>query len=277
MIKVIGVLKNQELFDAEVAKAEGRPPRAYHGVFASHPDSDTRLQQVVGEAGRPAAGATRVNQDEYLRMLDKTVFGDSPAQGIFRNGNFYHVDFGMVLSFPRDWRVQNAADRVIARSNGDLATVELRGAGPAQGAPLDALRKALRGNLGTETTQLSINGLPAAVTTTSVQGLPTRVAVVFLGKAAFLIGGQAKNAQAMQRALPEINATINSFHAMSDAERKLAQPLTLRVITASKDTRFANLAVKSPLGKNALSLLRLLNGLYPNGEPLAGQPLKVVE
>src|SRR5678816_4205956 len=38
MIKVIGVLKNQELFDAEMAKSEGRQPRSYHGVFASHPD-----------------------------------------------------------------------------------------------------------------------------------------------------------------------------------------------------------------------------------------------
>ena len=45
MIKVIGVLKNQELFDAELAKAEGREPRSYHGVFASHPDADTRLQR----------------------------------------------------------------------------------------------------------------------------------------------------------------------------------------------------------------------------------------
>ena len=45
--------------------------------------------------------------------------------------------------------------------------IDLRGAGPAQGWPLDALRKALRGNLGPETTQLSINGLQAAVTTTS--------------------------------------------------------------------------------------------------------------
>ena len=277
MIKVIGVLKNQELFDAEVAKAEGRQPRSYHGVFASHPDNDTRLQQVVGEAGRPVSGTVRVNQEDFLRVIDKMIYGDSPAQGIFRNGNFYHVDFGMVMTFPRDWRVQNDAERVIARNRGDEATVELRGAGPAQGSPLDALRKVLRGNLGTETAQQPVNGLPAAVTTTSVQGLPTRVALVFLGKSAFLIGGQGKNAQALQRALPEINAAINSFHAISDAERKQAQPLTLRIINAPKEARFTALAVNSPLGKNAVSLLRLLNGLYPNGEPLTGQPLKVIE
>jgi predicted Zn-dependent protease len=158
-------------------------------------------------------------------------------------------------------------------------TIRLRwfGAGPAQGSALDALRRALRGNLGPETTQLSINGLQAAVTTISMQGLPTRVALIFLGKSAFLVGGQAKTAQAMQRALPEINAAINSFRAISEAERKLARPLTLRVINAPKDARFEDIARNSPLAKNAVSQLRLINGLYPNGEPLAGQPLKVIE
>ncbi len=277
MIKVIGVLKNQELFDAEVAKSEGREPRSYHGVFASHPDADTRLQQVVAEAGKPAPGATRVNQEEFLRVIDKLVFADSPAQGIIRNGNFYHVDFGMAMTFPRDWRIQNQPDKVVARNRGDDVIIDLRGAGPAQGSALDALRKVLRGNLGAETTQLSINGLQAAVTTTRMQGLPTRVALIFLGKSAFLIGGQAKSEQAMQKALPEINATINSFHALSDAERKIARPLTLRVINAPKDAKFAELARTSPLAKNAASHLRLINGLYPNGEPLAGQALKVIE
>jgi predicted Zn-dependent protease len=277
MIKVVGVLKNQELFDAETARAEGRPPRAYHGVFASHPDADTRLQQVVAEAGRPVAGADRLNQDEYLRVIDKLVFADSPAQGIVRNGNFYHVDFGLALTFPRDWKIRNQPANVAASNPANDVILDLRGAGPAQGSALEVLRKVLRGNLGGETTQLSINGLPAAVTTTSMQGLPTRVAVIFLGKSAFLLGGQAKSAQAMQRALPDINAAINSFRAISEAERKLARPLTLRIINAPKDARFADLARNSPLPRNAVSYLRLINGMYPDGEPLSGQALKVIE
>ena len=110
-----------------------------------------------------------------------------------------------------------------------------------------------------------------------MQGKPTRVAIVFLGKSAFLIGGQALNAQTMQRVLPEINVAINSFHAMTDEEYRLARPLTLRVINAPRDARFADLARTSPLGKNAVSYLRLINGMYPSGEPRPGQPLKVVE
>jgi predicted Zn-dependent protease len=81
----------------------------------------------------------------------------------------------------------------------------------------------------------------------------------------------------MREALPEINATIASFHAMTDTERNSVRPLTLRVINAPKGETFAELARNSPLGKNAVAHLRLLNGLYPNGEPVAGQPLKIVE
>ena len=100
---------------------------------------------------------------------------------------------------------------------------------------------------------------------------------MFLGKSAYLIGGQAKTEGAMQQALAAINATITSFHAMSETERNSARPLTLRVINAPPGATFAELARSSPLGKNAVSYLRLLNGLYPQGEPAAGQALKIVE
>ena len=81
----------------------------------------------------------------------------------------------------------------------------------------------------------------------------------------------------MQQALPEINATIASFHAMTDTERNSVRPLTLRIINAPAGATFAELARNSPLGKNAVAHLRLLNALYPNGEPVAGQPLKIIE
>ena len=166
MIKVIGVLKNQELFDAEVAKAEGRQPRSYHGVFASHPDADQRLQEVVGEAGK-LAGSGRVNQEEFLRMIDKVPFGYSESQGFVRNFTFYHRELGLVLKFPDTWRISNKPDSVSASNRGDDVMIEMRLAGRAQGAPADILRKQI-GNA-REITSTTINGLPAAIATTSIR------------------------------------------------------------------------------------------------------------
>jgi predicted Zn-dependent protease len=51
----------------------------------------------------------------------------------------------------------------------------------------------------------------------------------------------------------------------------------LRVITAPAGATFAELAKNSPLPGNAAVHLRLLNGLYPKGEPTAGQALKIIE
>ncbi|MNC90396.1 hypothetical protein D3C83_64880 [compost metagenome] len=70
---------------------------------------------------------------------------------------------------------------------------------------------------------------------------------------------------------------MTSFHAMTGPERAFAQPLRVRVITASAGMTFTELAKLSPLGRFAEGHLRVLNGLYPKGEPVEGQPLKIVE
>jgi len=277
MIKVVGVLKNQELFDAEVAKAEGREPRAYHGLFASHPDNDTRLQEVVREAVKFKSAENRIGREEFMRHMEGMVFADSPAQGIVRNNNFYHPDLGLTLTFPAGWRVRNNAQNVVATSPGRNALIDLRSAGRAEGTPADVLRKVLKLGAGSSVTTQPLGSLQAATTETTLSGKPTRVTVVFLGTQAYAIGIQASDAAAFREHKAAMDAATNSFHAMTAQERALAKPLRLRVVTAQPGQTFAALARNSPLGKFAENHLRVINGLYPSGEPVAGQSLKIVE
>jgi len=276
-VKVIGVLKNQELFDAEVAKAEGRQPRAYHGLFATHPDNDTRLREIVGEAARFKQATTRTGQEELLRRIDRMVFADSPSQGIVRNNHLYHAELGLAMRFPAGWRVQNRPRNVVALSPGGEALIDLRSGGPAQGSPEAVLRGFVTLPFGAQVAPTTVNGLPAATATTTIGGYPTRVLSVFLGKAAYLIGAQAKTTAALNRYRSAIEDSFLSFHAITDEERALARPLRLRVITAQPGLTFGELAQRSPLGRFAEGHLRVINGMYPSGEPVAGQPLKVVE
>ncbi len=276
-VKVLGLLKNQELFDAEIARAEGREPRRYSGLFATHPDNDTRLQQVVSEAARFKQTTTRTAQEDYLRRIDRVVFGDSPSQGIVRNNDFYHAELGFALRFPAGWRVQNRPQSVTATSPQGEALIELRAAGPARGSPAEVLRSKVSLGFGGQVTTTTINGLPAAVANTTIGGQPARVASVFLGKLAYLIGARARSSAAFNQYQGEIEASLASFRAITDQERQLARPLRLRVITAPAGLTFAELARRSPLGQFAEGYLRVINGLYPAGEPAAGQPLKIVE
>jgi len=277
MIKVVGVLKNQELFDAEVAKAEGREPRRYHGLFASHPDNDTRLQEVVREAGKVSGTENRINREEFLRRMEHMVFGDSPEQGIVRNNTFFHSKLGLTLQFPAGWKVQNGTQNVTSMSPDRNALVDLRSAGAAQGAPSDVLRRLLKLGNGSSVTPITIGGLQAAVTQLPISGKPTRVAVVFLGKSAFAIGLQASSDAAFRQYQNVMETSLQSFHAITAQEREQAKPLRIRVINASAGTTFADLAKKSPLGRFAEGHLRVINGLYPTGEPVTGQALKIVE
>ena len=71
MIDVVTVLKAQEEFDKFQARKEGRQPKAYHGVFSSHPSNDKRLQQVIGAAKRfKSAGTRATNHDGYLQRIN---------------------------------------------------------------------------------------------------------------------------------------------------------------------------------------------------------------
>jgi predicted Zn-dependent protease len=277
MVKVVAVLKNQELFDAEVAKAEGRQPRAYHGLFASHPDNDTRLQQVVGEAARFKQASVHTGQEEFLRRTDRMIYADNPKQGVLRNHHFYHAELGVAVSFPPGWQARNRPQNVSATGPQGEAIVDMRAGGPAKGTPAEVLRRALKLSSSEAVTPTTVNGMQAAIVTTTVGGRPTRAICVFHGKAAYLLAGQARSAAGFQQYEKDIEATLMSFREMTDEERALARPLRLRVITASPGLTFAALARKSPLGSYAEGHLRVINGRYPAGEPVAGQPLKIVE
>src|SRR5687767_1600 len=86
VIDVVGVLKNQEVFEIDRAREEGREPRIYHGVFSTHPSADQRLQQAVSVAENPSSnGGTRVGREEYLQRIQGMSFGSSKAQGIVRD------------------------------------------------------------------------------------------------------------------------------------------------------------------------------------------------
>ena len=303
MIKVIGVLKNQETFDAQLAQEENRPPRVYHGLFASHPENDARLKEVIAEAGRVVSASTVVNavtntgvasagaivnrgerRDAFLAKLDGVVFADNTSQGVVRNNTFYHAELGLVMKFADGWRVLNRPDRLRAIAPGGEAFIDILIETPPQGtagtaamAPQDRLKRKVA--VDGEVDVTPVNGQPAAIG--NVRGANVRAGIVYLNQTepqkAFALVGQAKTADALKRHLDAINASFKTMRAFADADKKLAEPLRIRIITADAGTRYAELAKKSPLGRHAEAQLRLINAHYPTGEPTPGQKLKVIQ
>lgn len=115
MVGVIGILKDQELFAAARARAEGRAVQSYHGLFSTHPRNDKRLQEVIKAAERYRnPNASGDDNGRFLRLTDGMTYGDSEAQGIVRDNRFYHKDLDLFIEFPDGWRINNGVSAITA-------------------------------------------------------------------------------------------------------------------------------------------------------------------
>ena len=146
MIHVVATLKEQEQFEKARARAEGREPRIYHGLFSTHPDNDTRLQEAVASAGVANATSTgkTENRAQYLGAVSGLAFGSSRGQGMVRENRFYHANFQFTLAFPQGWRVDNRTNELVAVSPDKNNTLRLTAQAPPPGvtSPREFARRA---------------------------------------------------------------------------------------------------------------------------------------
>jgi predicted Zn-dependent protease len=283
MIDVVGVLKNQEEFEKQRAKAEAREPRNYHGVFASHPSADQRLQEVVAEARKDKTSATvRRERDTYLQQIDGLVFGDSAQSGIRKGSAFYHRDMNFAVQFPKGWRLENAPDAVTAQSPRRDALIRLQAEDlNRHQSPEDYLKARLKG------TTLRDGGPLPGLALPSYSGLVTantpfgrrdvRASVIFRDNLAFLFLAVAKTDDVAQQYREAFVETARGLHSLTPAEKQVAGGLRLRVIQTSGQQTFAQLALTTPVTNYAESVLRLINDKYPAGEPTPGQSIKIIQ
>ena len=135
------------------------------GFFDSHPATPERFAEATSRAEvvRWEPGfAIASTREEYLRKIDGMVVGPAAAQGVFRGDTFLHADLGIALRFPRGWRRENTAARVIAASPSSdaIALLEMQGSGtdPRAAAVEYAQRQGVRLS---ETQPLTLGGYPA--------------------------------------------------------------------------------------------------------------------
>ena len=68
---------------------------------------------------------------------------------------------------------------------------------------------------------------------------------------------------------------IRSFRPIAANERNIADPVSIEYVRSDGKT-YAQLAAENPFDTYAEDLLRLYNGDYPRGEPVAGEWIKIV-
>ena len=125
MYDVLAVLKDQEIYSKKVAKQRGIEPRNYHGVFASHPSNDKRLQEILDNVSQNFVKGTNKSKSNYLAMIEGMVFGDSQQAGVTRGNEFFHGPLNLYLSSPENWEIINNANSLVFKAPFGEATLQV--------------------------------------------------------------------------------------------------------------------------------------------------------
>jgi predicted Zn-dependent protease len=286
MIRVVRVLKEQELFERDRARAEGRDARIYHGVFSTHPDNDTRLREVVTAASKVegrAAGQVE-NTETYLQRIDGLAFGSSRRQGMVRDNRFYHADFQFTIAFPQGWNIQNDPRQLLATSRDRNHVMLVTAQAPPAGvtSARDFTLRGLASKRLDQSESLTINGLDAFTTIVRGDNSPfgnasnVRYVVIYHNNLMWIVRGASRAGAPAPEGDVLFTSAAKTFRQLRTEEFKLAEPNRLRIVRAPEGATVASLAARSPLASYSVEQHRLINGLYPQGEPTAGALVKVV-
>lgn len=278
MLDVIRVLKNQSSFAEAQAKQQGREPQGYHGVFASHPDNDTRLQNVVSAANQYMVQNGKTKRDDYLNRINGMTFGDSEKQGIRSGQHFYHLAMGFAVKFPKDWQINNKPESVQSVAAGGKAFIEM-GAEDLNRrlSPFQFIQQRLGFDKLKSGQALSVRGLDGYTGIVEVKGNLGRVSVIYLGDKAFIFFGGVKDKRLFSQFDNLFLATAKSLHRLQDKEIPLAKAKKIAVKKVGKGDSYQSWSSRSRISNAPMMQLRLLNADYPAGELRRGQRAKSVQ
>jgi predicted Zn-dependent protease len=285
MVDVIQVLRSQERFAADQARAEGKTPTQGPDWLASHPSNEQRLEDIRQIAAGYDRKAKYLDEGRarYLQAIDGLPFGESREQGLTRGRNFYHEPLGIALTAPQGWRIQNSPDAItLINAPGDAGLIVQLAPPKAGKTHEEIIKSAFKPTQG-RVEKDDINGLAATRftgTRQSAQGQSQGiVATLITGPQSnnFVLLHAARDAAARQRAAAGLREAESSFRALTAADRKAAEPWSIRTVAFPRGG-FPELARRSPLMTNPEQQLRLINGVY-GGEtqPGVGQLVKIIQ
>jgi predicted Zn-dependent protease len=275
LLGVIGVLKDQEQYQRVKAKSAGKPTGTYHGLYATHPRNDQRLKTVVRAANELDTDGYVENPEqpgEFRAHMEGLVWGAS-VQDQRAENRYYHNKLAFTFEHPPGWNMVAGSKSIVASAPDGSATLTLTlKRRDAKAAPRAVLEGAAGGTLsvGTELEQAGLKGYTAVASNGSDA---RRLGVIDYNNLSYLFEGKAQDFPAADATLL---AMIESFRPMHPKERATGTPRYIHYIQVPRGATMSSLAagVRIP---DAEAKLRLINGLYPRGEPRTGDWIKVIK
>jgi len=277
MIDVITVLKNQEDFNRLVSNNSG----GYHGLFATHPRNDTRLQQAIAQVSDISGNQiTQTDNTLFRERLDGLVIGQSQrSQTQDARNRYYQALLGYTVVFPDEWQIDETTTTVTA-SNAEQGTIRIEAQRIQENIEP---RLFIRDKLGISQLQksekleqyrlLGHTGVAVSPETGNTQ----RIASIYLGPRVFTFRAEITDADSIDEIDEELLASIRTFRAIQQGEISSGTEAKIKFVQASEFFDFAVVAQSSRIANYPEESLRLLNGYYPRGTPEAGEWVKLIE
>jgi len=276
---VLAALSRQSALEARV---QGRTNRQTPEWASTHPLSENRMQRALAEAratGRLGTGVR--NRDQFLRELEGITVDDDPAQGIIEGASFTHPDLRIQFSVPQGYLMSNGTDAVTI--SGSAGKAQFRGGqftGNLDNAILLAFRQLTEGqaNFPVPPPQhLTINGMPAAVTTAHVN---TDSGPIDASVAAYQWDPQRVYYFIMLTpggyGVSPFVPMINSLRRITPAEAAAIRPRIIHVETVRPGDTIQSLASQMAYRDFKLERFLSLNGLASNAVLAPGRKVKLV-
>jgi predicted Zn-dependent protease len=282
MLEVIQILRTNRRFVGDIAAGEGKTPRTYHGVFATHPRDDQRLRRGAAGVSDEVVNIRFTDDGEFRAALDGMLYGGGTmpqnvpkpeAGSVVDKVNKYSI------LFPDDWTTE-LGPPLRSTSEKENEWIELRvstrngSKTPAEyvQANLPAIQLFAAKNIRLNT----LSGHMGVVNTQAENAKSQRLAVIFNGNRVYEVNyyNTANSTSKHDDRFQEILTTLKPYRDVTASPQKLPR---IRYVKAKQGMTFRALDRALHMGAYGEQQLRAINGYYPFGEPDPGEWIKIVQ
>ncbi|MBE7636544.1 M48 family metalloprotease [Sneathiella sp. P13V-1] len=274
-------LEDHAEFEKKKAGKDGQSGQ--FDFFASHPQTEDRIDRARSLARQADEGERDNGRDRYLAATDGLKYGDDIKEGVIRGRTFIHPDLRLTFDAPKGFQLINSTRAVYAQDrNGnrmvfDMDPRGLRGQSAASYLQNVWMKNYQVGNI----QSLDVNGAQAAYSRINIKQNNGRVTYLTAVVINFGYERVVRFAYTSKRRSNELEEryieSFQSFRPIAYSEASKIKQLTLAIKTVGYREDLDDLVDEMPEGKFRKDLFLLLNPEFKKRDPKRGDQYKIIQ
>jgi predicted Zn-dependent protease len=257
--------------------------------LSTHPDPGDRYNTVhqLSTQWQTQLGSSdwKVNQDNYLQMIDGIIYGEDPRQGYVEGNTFYHPELKFRYTYPAGWRYENTPTQVnMGPEDGKALMVFTLSPQKTLQSAADTTLQQLGLTL-LETKNTTVNGMQAKATVarqvnqdqSTGQQTSNMVLTYFIQYSPYIYVFHGVSAEADFNAyFKMMESSMKTFARLTDPSKINVKPTKLLVRRVQRTTTLGNALTTFNVPQAKLEEVALLNNMELTSTVQAGKLIKVI-